>query len=169
MTPAARMSAALLVLAAVVSARAQQALGQPGRSAETLAHAVVDAHNHIRAPLGVPPLVWSQQLAAVAQDWANTLIATRRFAHSPGNRYGENLYAISGAAASPAQVIGAWAAEARGYDVRSGRCSGVCGHYTQIVWRATRAVGCGVASDPHREVWVCEYDPPGNVIGYRPY
>lgn len=164
-----RISAVLLVLAAVGSARAQRRSGELGRSAEALASAIVDAHNAVRTRVGVPPLVWSQQLAAVAQEWANNLMATHRFAHSAGNRYGENLYMMSGATASPAQVVGAWAEEARGYDNRSGHCSGVCGHYTQIVWRTTRAVGCGVASDSNREIWVCEYDPPGNVIGYRPY
>ena len=40
---------------------------------------------------------------------------------------------------------------------------------TQFVWCKTHAVGCAVATDPRREVWVCNYDPPGNVIGYRPY
>ena len=29
--------------------------------------------------------------------------------------------------------------------------------------------GCAVATDRRREVWVCNYDPPGNVAGYRPY
>jgi PadR family transcriptional regulator len=48
-------------------------------------------------------------------------------------------------------------------------CRGVCGHYTQIVWSNTREVGCGVARDSNREVWVCNYNPPGNWIGERPY
>jgi pathogenesis-related protein 1 len=128
-----------------------------------------DAHNVIRARVGVPPLVWSDQLARVAQDWTNHLIATGGFSHRPDNRYGENLYSVSGAIASPAQAVGHWAREARGYDVRSNTCSGVCGHYTQIVWGNIRTVGCAVATDRRREVWVCNYDPPGNVIGYRPY
>ena len=29
--------------------------------------------------------------------------------------------------------------------------------------------GCAVATDRRREVWVCNYDPPRNVAGYRPY
>jgi len=130
---------------------------------------MLEAHNAVRARVGVPPLAWSAQLAAVAQDWADRLIATRTFAHRPDDRYGENLYAISGGAASPAQVVAAWAEEARGYDPRSNTCAGICGHYTQIVWRATHRVGCGVATDPEREVWVCDYDPPGNVVGFQPY
>ena len=139
------------------------------RSPASIAQAMLDAHNAIRARVGVPPLVWSDQLAQVAQDWANHLIATGGFSHRPNNRYGENIYTISGGIASPAQVVGYWAREARGYDVRSNTCSGVCGHYTQIVWGKTRAVGCAVATDRRREVWVCNYDPPGNIIGYRPY
>jgi pathogenesis-related protein 1 len=105
----------------------------------------------------------------VAQDWASRLIATGGFGHRPNSQYGENVYAISGGIASPAQVVGYWAEEARGYDVHSNACTGVCGHYTQIVWGKTRIVGCAVATGPQREVWVCNYDPPGNVIGYRPY
>jgi uncharacterized protein YkwD len=125
---------------------------------------MLDAHNAIRSRVGLPPLVWSDQLAKVAQDWANHLIATDR----PNNRYGENIYAISGGHVTPAEVVGLWAKEARGYDIRANTCSGVCGHYTQIVWAKTRAVGCAVAWNPQR-VWVCDYDPPGKVIGFPPY
>ena len=140
--------------------------GPPG----DFALAMLRAHNAVRAQVGVPPLGWSSQLAAVAQNWADTLLRTGRFAHQTDNRYGENLYEISGATAWPAQVVAAWADEARDYDIRNNSCgSDECGHYTQIVWRTTRFVGCAVAGDSERQVWVCEYDPPGNVIGYAPY
>ena len=79
------------------------------RSPASIAQAMLDAHNVIRARVDVPPLVWSDQLSQVAQDWANHLIATGSFGHRPNNRYGENLYSISGGAASPAQVVGYWA------------------------------------------------------------
>jgi pathogenesis-related protein 1 len=131
--------------------------------------AMLAAHNAVRSRVGVPPLVWSAQLADVARDWANHLITTGSFSHRPDNRHGENLYSISGGTASPAQVVSYWAEEVRGYDLHSNTCAGVCGHYTQIVWGKTRAVGCAVATDRRREVWVCNYDPPGNVVGYRPY
>ena len=45
---------------------------------------------------------------------------------------------------------GYWAGEARGYDIRSNSCSGVCAHYTQIVWGTTLAVGCAVARSAPR-------------------
>ena len=38
---------------------------------------------------------------------------------SAGNPYGENLFEIAGATASPAEVVGSWASEARAYDHRS--------------------------------------------------
>jgi pathogenesis-related protein 1 len=145
---------------------AQPAPRSPPRS---LAAAMLEAHNAIRSRVGVPPLAWSEQLAALAQDWARHLIATHAFAHRPGNRFGENIYSMSGGAASPAQVVDAWGAEMRGYDIRRNSCTGTCGHYTQIVWRTTRLIGCGIATDTERQVWVCNYDPPGNVVGDRPY
>ena len=138
-------------------------------STQSLAQEMLAAHNAIRARVGERPLVWSPQVAAVAQDWANRLIATGAFSHRPNNRYGENLYTISGGSMSVEEAVNGWAAEAHGYDIRTNICAGVCGHYTQIVWASTRAIGCAVAAKGYRQVWVCDYDPPGNVIGERPY
>ena len=126
-------------------------------------------HNAVRAAVGVAALTWSDRLAARAQQWADTLLAHRKFAHSPNSEYGENLFEIDGASATSAQVIGSWAEESRQYDYNSSKCRGTCGHYTQIVWRDTKEVGCAVARGRGREVWVCEYDPPGNWAGKRPY
>jgi uncharacterized protein YkwD len=128
------------------------------------------AHNAVRARLKLPPLKWSERLAGVSQQWASTLVARGQFVHNPDSSYGENLFAVTGAAAAPAQVVKAWASEARNYDYRGNKCrAGQCGHYTQIVWRDTSEVGCGVARGGGREVWVCNYDPPGNWVGERPY
>ncbi len=141
----------------------------PGGDARSLARETLTPQNAVRALFGEPPLRWSGHLADVAQDWADHLVATGQFAHRPEDPYGENLFETTGGTASPEQVVGAWADEARTYDVATNTCRGVCGHFTQIVWRGTREVGCGVVGNESREVWVCEYDPPGNVIGYRPF
>lgn len=142
---------------------------QPGGSARSLARETLAPQNVVRSSVGEPPLVWSSRLADAAQAWADHLAETGQFAHNPDDPYGENLYEITGGSASPQQVVEAWADEARDYDIRTNTCYGMCGHYTQIVWRATRAVGCGVIGGGDREVWVCEYDPAGNVVGFRPY
>ena len=127
------------------------------------------AHNAVRARVGTAPLQWSDHLAVFSQDWADTLLRRHQFKHRRNSKYGENLYEITGGAASAAQVVNAWADESQHYDHRTNRCHGVCGHYTQIVWNDTKRVGCAVARGGGREVWVCNYDPPGNWVGERPY
>jgi uncharacterized protein YkwD len=149
----------LFVLAGTCGAQRQQSL-----SREMLA-----AHNAVRARVKVAPLAWSDRLAGVAQNWADRLVARKEFIHRPNSSYGENLFDMTGGSASPARVVDDWASEERDYDYRSNKCNGVCGHYTQIVWGATKAVGCAVARGGRREVWVCEYNPPGNWVGKRPY
>ena len=151
----------LILLAGSGAAQSQRA--------SSLAREMLAAHNDVRARVGTSPLAWSDRLAARSQDWADTLLARKQFVHRPKSTYGENLFEITGTAASSAQVVNAWAAESRNYDYNSNRCRGVCGHYTQIVWSKTKEVGCAVARGTGREVWVCNYDPPGNWVGKRPY
>lgn len=130
---------------------------------------MLEAHNSVRARVGLRPLVWSDALAARAESWAQRLLARKEFVHTPKSPYGQNLFAITGGHAPPDKVVAAWASEAKDYDYRSNSCRATCGHYTQIVWRDTREVGCGVARGARREVWVCEYSPHGNWVGKRPY
>jgi pathogenesis-related protein 1 len=130
---------------------------------------MLDAHNAVRAKLHLPPLVWSEKLAKAAQEWANMLIKEGTFHHPAKSPWGQNLYAVSGGEYLPEQIVNGWASEASQYDYKNNQCTGMCGHYTQLVWRATREVGCAVARGGNREVWVCDYSPPGNHMGMRPY
>jgi uncharacterized protein YkwD len=140
-------------------------------SAEAVSREMLLAHNQARSRVGVPPLTWSGKMAAVAQQWADQLLRSGKFTHRPKPQYGENLFEMRSASATPAQVVAAWAAEAGNYDVAGNTChpGAVCGHYTQLVWRHTKRVGCGVARGQKTEIWVCNYDPPGNWVGERPY
>ena len=135
-----------------------------------IARDLVADHNAVRARVGTPGLIWSDHLAEVAQEWADKLMANGQFVHSHNPKYGENLYEITGAVASPAEVVNAWAGEVKDYNYKSNTClRGMCGHYTQIVWNDTKEVGCAVGRGGRREVWVCEYNPPGNYVGRKPY
>jgi uncharacterized protein YkwD len=127
------------------------------------------AHNAVRAELRLKPLEWSGDLESLARVWAEVLLREHRFEHRPNNRFGENLFAIEGGRTTPSRVVASWASEAVDYDYASNGCHRVCGHYTQIVWRDTRQVGCAVAQSANRQVWVCNYNPPGNILGRRPY
>jgi hypothetical protein len=43
------------------------------------------------------------------------------------------------------------------------------GHYTQVVWKTTTEIGCGMATGSANDYLVCQYSPGGNVIGQAPY
>jgi hypothetical protein len=139
---------------------------------------LLTAHNRERAALGVPPLRWNDRLAADARVWANELAATGRFEHSPDepgqNPQGENLWAGTPRAFSPESMVHLWALEKRDYrpgvfpnNSRSGDIENV-GHYTQLIWRTSRQVGCATAVGAQEEVLVCRYSEAGNVYGERP-
>jgi pathogenesis-related protein 1 len=137
--------------------------------APSMADEMMAAHNAVRAKLKLTPLAWSEELAKAAQEWANTLLKDGTFRHPASSPWGQNLYEIYRDEYTPAQIVNGWAAEAANYDYKNNQCTGVCGHYTQIVWRDTKEVGCAVARGGEREIWVCNYSPPGNYKGMRPY
>ena len=140
-------------------------------SNQTGVQQMLNAHNDWRKRTGVSAVTWSPQLATVAQQWANKLLKENRFEHRPNSRYGENLASASGQQLSPERVVKMWGEEVSDYNYNANTCKPgkMCGHYTQIVWRSTKQVGCGMARGNGREVWVCNYDPPGNFVGQKPY
>ncbi|MBW2461659.1 MAG: Fis family transcriptional regulator [Deltaproteobacteria bacterium] len=142
---------------------------------------ITAAHNTVRAATGggVAPLTWDDGLAATAQAWADNL-ASRGCdpQHSMGSGYGENLAAFGGTTGTAQGVVDAWVSERDCYTygtfMGTDQCvgcerSGGCGHYTQVVWANSRRLGCGMATCDGAAVWVCRYDPPGNVLTQEPY
>ena len=91
--------------------------------------------------------------------------------HRRPNDYGENLYWSYNKSPDSKMVVDAWGSEIKDYDYATNTCNPnkVCGHYTQVVWRDTKEVGCGVAYCGKEQVWVCNYSPPGNFVGQKPY
>ena len=43
------------------------------------------------------------------------------------------------------------------------------GHYTQMIWRGTRRVGCALGEGAQYDYLVCRYYPAGNVYGMSPF
>jgi pathogenesis-related protein 1 len=195
-TPARRAALLLAAQLALAACGGGTIGGDPGAEDppvtpdDPTAAAVLAAHNAARAaatPAPSPalsPLSWSASAAAAAQAWADGC----SWQHDPALGslgMGQNIYAAGSSSpsvsASPAQVVGAWVSEAADYDYAAGSCAAgkVCGHYTAVVWRSTTAVGCGHrvchasspfgSQFPHWDYWVCNYVPPGNYGGQRPY
>jgi uncharacterized protein YkwD len=151
-----------------------------------LANMVLAVHNRERAAIGVPPvdpLVWSDKLAADAKVWAEHLATTGEFVHDtehlPTLGEGENLAAMSWTGSHNttvpiAQNMQGWVAEKNSYQgLPSATGTNVTGHYTQMVWRNTKEIGCATAtstaSGGGRDILVCRYSPPGNIVGKKPY
>ncbi|KAL5707214.1 hypothetical protein ACHQM5_025291 [Ranunculus cassubicifolius] len=132
---------------------------------------ILDSHNTARAQVGVGPLAWSDTLATYAQNYAATMTSTCDLVHS-GGKYGENLAGSTGSL-TYVDSVNMWVAEEQNYDYSSNTCpggDGVCGHYTQVVWKNTANVGCGgVVCDNGGTFIICSYDPPGNFVGEWPY
>ena len=147
------------------------------------------AHNQVRKDHQLPPLQWSNKLSVYAQQWANYL-ATKNgcvMQHRPISGaykriYGENIFWASPRRWSDGRVqvqpidandvVFSWADEEKYYNYNNNSCKAgeQCGHYTQLVWKNSTAVGCGMAICPDKgQMWVCSYNPPGNYIGQKPY
>ena len=162
--------------------------GTPGSDGETgRMLGMTAATNAVRHAVSTPPpspalpdMTWSPDIAKIAQAYADNLASQGCIlVHSHTAGYGENIAEFGGKAATPEEVVTAWASEGACYTygpiTANDSCpctpssGGACGHYTQVVWRGTTEVGCGVATCPGKEVWVCNYKPPGNILGQKPY
>lgn len=127
--------------------------------------------NQMRAKVGDPPLRWIQTLAHYAQWWENQSRWDCSLTHSNGP-YGENIFLGSGKDWQPKDAVSAWIGEYRWYNYNRNSCNGYqqCGHYTQIVWRKSRSVGCARVVCYNGDVFMtCNYFPPGNYLGQKPY
>ncbi|NMO13833.1 hypothetical protein HPC49_38300 [Pyxidicoccus fallax] len=155
-----------------------------GTPLPAFARDMVDTHNAVRAsvtPAANPPLeplTWDTK----AEETARAYAAKCEFVHNPNRgNYGENLAAATPGHFTTAGVVRYWAEEVADYNYASNSCASgkMCGHYTQVVWRTTKRVGCATqvcdknspfgAQFPRWQLWVCNYAPPGNYVGQRPY
>src|SRR5262249_36883048 len=127
--------------------------------------ALVEAHNRFRAKHCAPPLAWSPKVAASAQKWANTIRDRGCALGHSGGQYGENLAAGTQGTLDERSIVAMWYDEVKRYSFGSGSFSMKTGHFTQLVWRGTTQVGCGHSQCNGLDVWICQYDPPGNWQG----
>lgn len=145
----------------------------------TEAQAALDFHNKVRKEVASPPLEWSAEIAAYAQEWANYLAATnncqmahRRSLGKDTRSAGENIFWGSGLKFTALDAAEAWYSEIKDYKYRpiSAQNYAKTGHYTQMIWKNTREVGIGVATCKDGAIIiVANYFPPGNFVGEKPY
>ncbi|ESW20299.1 hypothetical protein PHAVU_006G197300 [Phaseolus vulgaris] len=113
----------------------------------------VNEHNAARSQVGVSNIVWDNTVAAFAQNYANQRRGDCRLIHS-------------------GDAVKLWVAEKPFYNYNSNSCAAgkQCGHYTQVVWRNSVRVGCAKVRCNNGGTFItCNYSPPGNYVGQRPY
>ncbi len=138
---------------------------------------ILTAHNSYREEVGVSPLTWSDDLASHAQEWADYLasLGGEEWKHSEDTGEGENLWRGTSGDYTNTQMVDKWGKEKENFvegtfpDVSSTGNWLDVGHYTQIVWKNTKEVGCAVASAGGKDILVCRYSPPGNFEGEPVY
>jgi Cysteine-rich secretory protein family len=199
-------------LAATANAQGSSSTGTEHIGAVSGANqqSVLDIHNRERTAVGVPALVWSESLASDALSYLDKMVAENQgvvwdtpggvelIRHDPAlpsttPPQGENLASFSRAsspdppkAPSLERLVGGWVAEKSnipsGFTGASYVIKPDIGHYTQMVWKNTKEVGCAAAivrgmtiGNPGGEIpavssyLICRYSPPGNYINQLPY
>ncbi|UNI18516.1 hypothetical protein JDV02_004780 [Purpureocillium takamizusanense] len=122
---------------------------------------ILNTTNGYREEHGAHDVHWNATLASFAKSYLDR--SSCKFAHSHGP-YGENLAA---GYVAPASAIRAFGEERKSYNFSNPNWQPRGGHFTQLVWKKTNAIGCAAKHCGKRMRWylVCEYSPRGNVIG----
>ncbi|XP_051844258.1 glioma pathogenesis-related protein 1-like [Antechinus flavipes] len=120
---------------------------------------------------------WDTDLAFRAKKCAeecefehNPELEHHKMVHPAFSLVGENLWIGSIGAFSENSAVEMWNDQAKNYDFQNKKCTGVCSHYTQLVWADTYKIGCAVQYCPKADhsmlpdaiVFVCTYGPGGN-------
>ncbi|CAL1539025.1 unnamed protein product [Lymnaea stagnalis] len=145
---------------------------QPKNLKNDVVKKFLDSHNRGRREVSVPDLVWNSTLATSAASHGARCVIE----HSQGD-HGENLYFSKprndDLLKLSEDAVGSWLSEKPANVDTKWPCLQdlSCGHYTQIVWRTTKTVGCAIVhcASYWENFVVCQYYPPGNYIGQKPY
>ncbi|KDR14384.1 Venom allergen 3 [Zootermopsis nevadensis] len=168
-----------------------------GVTSATDKQTIVNAHNALRSNVangletrGTPgpqpaaqnmrTITWDDELATVAQRWANQCTFQHDTCRSVGRFYvGQNIYMSRTGGVTPNgqqdwnAAVQAWYNEVTLFSKNSinpFQFSSSTGHYSQVLWADTYKVGCGFtaytySSTYYGKLYVCNYGPGGNVVG----
>lgn len=165
----------IIAMLAAAAAAMQPSRNAPDIDDAAFRNAIIAMHDAERAQVGAPPLAWSPALARAADQWASHLAQIDDLVHwgesgEADNGQGENLWMGTRGAYRLPQMVGGWSEEKKPLARMASWEDDYekVGHYTQMVWRDTRKVGCAVRSNRSNDILVCRYWPAGNVMGQDP-
>ena len=138
---------------------------------ETIRKNILTRHNYHRKRHQVDNLVRNSEIEKIAQSYSEKLASERQMYHSNNNyngqSLGENLYACWGSyqmSVNGNDATDDWYSEVSLYDFNNpGYKSGV-GHFTQLVWKGSKQLGCGASCQNNYCSVTCNYFPAGNYL-----
>ena len=131
---------------------------------------ILSTHNYHRSRHQADDLKWNKEIQVIAQAYSEKIAPGHSLVHSSnkykGESLGENLY-MSYGGISGEQASNSWYNEIDNYDFSSHSSSNgkATGHFTQLVWKDSKEIGCGAACDGTYCICCCNYYPAGNFIG----
>lgn len=167
---------AAIAAAAVLASSSTSSASATEYSAVT---GITSEHNRVRAleNASLPNLSWDATVGAYSKSKVEYLANNGcQLSHTAGPTnpgYGENLFWGSGSSWTVTDAVNSWYSEKSNYTYSTNSCTSgkVCGHYTQVVWKNSTALGCYLAACPNNGGMIigCNYNPPGNYSGQKPY
>ncbi|CAO2581649.1 Glioma pathogenesis-related protein 1 [Lemmus lemmus] len=166
--------AIMVWMASSVSSSSYTASTLPDITNEDFIQECVQTHNQRRSKVNPTArnmmyMSWDPELARIAKMWTKVC----QFEHNPRLKsrlhpnftaVGENIWTGSLTLFSVSSAISSWYDEIKYYNFRTGRCTGVCGHYTQVVWADSYKVGCAVQFCPRGPSTNCLLLHRGNYL-----
>ncbi|MED6182483.1 hypothetical protein PIB30_028863 [Stylosanthes scabra] len=134
----------------------------------------LDYHNDIRKDVWSSPLKWDPQLETYARNFLNKhkmdCLGRKPFIASGigwniARNWGNRTF-------SGTDAVWKWVIQRENYDKVTNTCvRGDCRGYTQVVWKDSVRLGCArVRCNNDIGTMVrCNYVPPGNIPGQRPF
>jgi uncharacterized protein YkwD len=132
---------------------------------------VVDQVNRLRTRHGADPVAYSAAICTSAQAWADHLGRIGTLAHSVDSVYGENLAYFGGrpkltnitTVAMLTSAVDMWYSEIDLYDFKHPAFTPSTGHFTQLVWQGSTAMGYGLTQVGTSIYIVMQFYKRGNV------
>ena len=135
---------------------------------ELLRQQLLTSHNKYRKNHQADKMTRNTEIEDIAQEYAEHLASIQGFVHSDnkykGQGLGENIYWAYNIELTGEVVTKDWYSEIKNYDFSTPGFKQGTGHFTQVVWKSSKEIGCGFGESDGYYV-VCNYYPAGNFHG----
>lgn len=131
----------------------------------------IKAHNSVRRKHHVPPLSLHDEALEEATNWVQRLAGhkDKDAEHDLSGVYGQNIYFCKGFEINMtcADVVDRWYKEGANYAKKQPNLEteyDKYGHFSQVIWKSTKGLGCAKTQLVDEMFVVCSYFPAGNDL-----